>query len=133
MTDRWAGLDRITLSGLRAVGYHGVFEFEKREGQEFSVDVSIGVPSLASLANVADRDDLARTVDYGQVARLVLARITGEPVDLIETLAHLIADDVLALPRAQIVDVTVHKPMAPLTDADGNRLTFSDVTVTVTR
>lgn len=130
MSDRWAGMDRITLTGLRGVGYHGVFDFEKRDGQEFTVDVAIGI---ASLADVAEFDDLTRTVDYGRVAQLVMARITGDSVDLIETLAHLIADDVLALPNAQIVDVTVHKPMAPITDPDGNRLTFSDVSVTVTR
>lgn len=130
MTDRWAGLDRITLTGLRAVGYHGVFDFERRDGQEFVVDVVIGVRCLA---DAAVGDDLANTVDYGQVAGLVMARVTGEPVDLIETLAHLIADDVMALPNTQAVDVTVHKPMAPITGSDGNRLAFSDVSVTVTR
>jgi len=115
--------DRITLTGLRAVGHHGVFEFERREGQEFVVDVVLHV----DLARASESDDLSDTVDYGGVAEMVRARITGEPRDLIESVASDIAGDVLADPRVLRVEVTVHKPSAPIA------MEFADVSVTVVR
>lgn len=116
-------LDVITLTGVRAYGYHGVFEHEKREGQEFSADVALHVDTRAAAAS----DDVAHTVDYGAVAEAVTAVITGEPLDLIETLCQRIADAVLAFDLVRAVQVTVHKPHAPIT------VPFADVTVTIRR
>nr|WP_231116565.1 2-amino-4-hydroxy-6-hydroxymethyldihydropteridine diphosphokinase [Motilibacter rhizosphaerae] len=116
--------DRIELRGVRATGYHGVFEFERRDGQEFVVDVVLGL----DLAPAAATDALDRTVDYGGLALQVLARIEGEPSDLIETLAGRIADDVLAsAPIVADVEVVVHKPTAPIPTP------FGDVAVVVRR
>lgn len=115
--------DRIALSGLRAVGYHGVFDHERRDGQEFTVDVVLDVDMTAAAAS----DDLSDTVDYGTIAVAVHELVTGEPVNLIETLASRIADVCLIDSRVERVTVTVHKPSAPITVA------FSDVTVTVVR
>jgi dihydroneopterin aldolase len=116
-------LDRIAVRGLTATGHHGVFEFEKREGQTFVVDVVLGVDTRAAAAT----DDLARTVDYSAVAADVVALIEGEPVDLIEKLAQQVADACLARDGVEAVEVTVHKPEAPVGVA------FGDVTVTITR
>ncbi|MCD7101485.1 dihydroneopterin aldolase [Pseudoclavibacter sp. 13-3] len=115
--------DLIRLSGVRARGRHGVFPAERRDGQWFTVDAVLEVST-----RVAGRSDrLEDTVDYGVAAELINARITGEPVDLIERLAELIAGDLLTLSGVQAVEVTVHKPQAPITVA------FSDVTLTVRR
>ena len=56
--------DRITLTGVRVRAHHGVFDFERAEGQEFVIDVSVAV-DLAAAASV---DDLGRTVHYGALA-----------------------------------------------------------------
>lgn len=116
-------LDRITLTGLAATGYHGVFDHEKRDGQEFIVDLVID----ADLSVAAQSDDLADTIDYGQLAQLAHDRISGPAFDLIEKVAALIAEDIVALPKVAQVQVTVHKPAAPIP------LTFADVAVSVTR
>ncbi|GDY30773.1 dihydroneopterin aldolase [Gandjariella thermophila] len=115
--------DRITLTGLRVRGYHGVFEHERRDGQDFVVDVVVWL----DLAGAAASDDLADTLHYGELAERVAAIVGGEPCDLIETVAGRIADDVLADQRVQAAEVTVHKPAAPIP------LTFADVAVTVRR
>lgn len=115
--------DRIELVGLRGKGFHGVFDFERRDGQEFVVDVVLHVDASAAAAS----DDLARTVNYGDLAESVHAVVTGEPVDLIETLAARIADLALTQDGVGAVDVAVHKPSAPVTAA------FSDVLVRVHR
>jgi len=116
-------LDRIAVRGVTATGHHGVFDFEKREGQTFVVDVVLGVDTREAAAT----DDLARTVNYAEVAADVVALIVGEPVDLIETLAQQVADACLARDGVEAVEVTVHKPEAPVGVA------FGDVTVTITR
>ncbi|MGL5819963.1 MAG: 2-amino-4-hydroxy-6-hydroxymethyldihydropteridine diphosphokinase [Phycicoccus sp.] len=116
-------LDRVRVTGIRGRGCHGVFEFERREGQEFVVDVDLAVDLAAAGAS----DDLGETVDYGAVASSVLARVEGEPHDLVERLAEVIAADALVHPAVDEVTVTVHKPQAPVP------VPFGDVAVSVVR
>ncbi|MEJ6554889.1 dihydroneopterin aldolase [Microbacterium esteraromaticum] len=116
-------VDEITLTGLTVFGYHGVFDFERRQGQEFTIDLTLQVP----LATAAASDDVADTVHYGELADRVAAIVAGEPVNLIETLAQRIADAVLDDERVAAVTVTVHKPHAPIEQ------TFADVSVTIRR
>ncbi len=118
-----ASRDRIRLSGVRGRGFPGVFEHERREGQEFVVDVELAV----DLGPAGASDDLADTVNYGEIGAAALARIEGEPHDLIERLAELVALDALAHPAVDEVVVTVHKPQAPV------GVPFGDVEVSVTR
>ena len=102
--------DTITITGLRLRGYHGVFEHEKRDGQEFIIDLSIEL----DLSPAGSSDDLQNTLDYSVIVDEVAQRVTGESVDLIETLAHDIAQLVLNHPQPTAVTVTVHKPQAPV-------------------
>lgn len=115
--------DRITLTGITAVGHHGVFEHERRDGQPFTVDVVLHLDLRAA----ADSDNLANTADYADVADRVLGVITGAPYNLIETVAERIARSILGSCDAAAVEVTVHKPQAPLAVA------FADVAVTIFR
>jgi dihydroneopterin aldolase len=125
MTDIFSrDLDRITLRGVRARGFHGVFDSERAEGQEFVVDVDLGVVSIAKAATT---DELAHTVDYGAVAQEIVSAVEGPPMNLIEKLAVLIAERCLVFPHVRAVRVTVHKPQAPIP------VPFDDVAVTVTR
>lgn len=115
--------DRITLTGLRATGHHGVFEHERIDGQVFVIDVTVHL----SFRDAAQTDDLDDTVHYGVLAENVVAAVETDPVDLIETVAERVADVALAFPRVDRVDVTVHKPEAPIT------VPFADVAVSITR
>lgn len=115
--------DRISLRGVRAFGHHGVLAEEKRDGQEFVVDVVLHL----DLAPAGTSDDLARTVNYAEVGADVVARIEGPSLDLIESLAEQVAGDALARPGVHTVEVTVHKPSAPV------GVPFADVTVSVER
>jgi len=116
-------LDCVALRGLRGFGRHGVLPQERRDGQSFLVDVSLGLDTSKAAAS----DDLTDTVDYGALATRVVAVVEGEPVSLIETLAGRIADVCLAEPRVEQVEVTVHKPFAPVA------VPLDDVTVTIRR
>ena len=115
--------DTITLSGLRVYGHHGVFEAERRDGQDFVVDVELELDTAPAAAS----DDVADTVHYGELAQALAAVVGGEPVDLLERLAQRLADVCLADPRVSAATVTVHKPHAPIP------LAFDDVAVTIRR
>jgi len=115
--------DRIALRGLLVRGHHGVFESERSEGQDFVVDVTLDVDTSAA----ARSDDLADTTDYGALALTIAGIVSGEPVNLLETLADRVATACLADPRVTSVEVSVHKPAAPIP------LTFDDVVVTIVR
>lgn len=116
-------LDQIRLVGIAAIGHHGVFEHERREGQRFVADVVVHLDTRRAAAG----DDLAHTLHYGILAEQVAAVLAGDPADLVETVAERIAATVLAFPQAVAVDVSVHKPQAPIT------VPFSDVVVTIHR
>ncbi|MBN9176670.1 MAG: dihydroneopterin aldolase [Microbacterium sp.] len=116
-------LDEITLTGVRAFGYHGVYPDERREGQEFVVDATM----YLSTARAAASDDVADTIHYGEVAERIVALVAGEPVNLLETLAARLADDLLARDAVRRVTITVHKPQAPIA------VPFGDVAVTIRR
>lgn len=117
------GLDRIDLVGISAHGHHGVFEHERRDGQTFVLDVSLGL----DLTPAAREHDLTKTVHYGVLAQQVHDAIVGDPVDLIETLAMRVVDLCLAEESVQWASVTVHKPEAPI------EVAFHDVAVTIER
>jgi dihydroneopterin aldolase len=115
--------DRITLTGLRVRGHHGVYDHEKRDGQDFLVDITVWI----DLDGAAAEDDLAQTLDYGEVAQRAAAVVAGRSRDLVETVAAEIADGIMADERAHAAEVTIHKPSAPIP------LTFADVAVTIRR
>lgn len=119
-----APMDEIALTGMRFYGYHGCLPEERQQGQTFLVDLSMRL----SLAAAGQTDDLRQSVDYAQVFALVRGVVEGEPVQLIETVAERIAQTVLgAFPQLFSVEVTVHKPDAPI---PGN---FQDVAVHIVR
>jgi len=115
--------DRIVLHGLQAHGYHGVHDHERRNGQLFVVDATLAVDTRAA----ARSDDLADTVDYSSLARELCEVVEGEPVSLLETLAGRLVAVCLADPRVDAVDITVHKPQAPV------GVPVDDITVTIHR
>ena len=117
------GPDRLAVLGIEAIGHHGVFDFEKRDGQVFKVDLTLGLDTRPA----ARSDDLQDTVDYGSLVAAVKQAIEHDPVDLIETLAERIADVCLTDNRVEWAEVTVHKPDAPI------EATFSDVALTIHR
>ncbi len=120
---RWVLMtDTIRIEGVSALGCHGVLAEERTYDQPFVVDIELEVDT----ALPATTDDVAHTISYADVAQDAVAVITGESVNLIETLANRIAAKVLERGPLSVA-VTIHKPEAPV------GLPFSDVFVTVRR
>jgi dihydroneopterin aldolase len=118
---------KIKLTGLRVFGYHGVFDFERQNGQDFYIDCSVWIDGTKAALN----DDLAKTVNYADLAKALVENAKSEPVDLLETLAQRLLDMVMnlgggdATGMIQKAKVTVHKPNAPIV------YDFEDVSVSV--
>ena len=116
--------DLISIKGIHGFGYHGVFDHEAKNGQDFYVDLEITL----DLLKASTSDDLKDTVDYGALTELVVEEITGTRVQLIEKLAGRIADRIKASHQMiQRVSVTVHKPKAPVSAE------VADIAVTISR
>ena len=109
----------IALKGLGAMANHGVYDFERARDQRFSADIVMWVETAGAT------DDIAATVSYADIADEAMAVLTGNAVDLIETLAETIATRVMSHEGVVGTEVTVHKPDAPIDHP------FADVSVTV--
>lgn len=115
--------DRIELRGLKVRGNHGVFDYERADGQDFYIDVVLWLDLRAA----GESDDLADTVDYGALAQQVAGIVGGEPRNLIEKVGAEVAESIMTDERIDACEVTVHKPSAPIP------LTFDDVAVVTRR
>ena len=118
-----ASLDTIQLTGLRVRAHHGVYDFERENGQDFVIDVTVWL----DLARAAASDDVSTTIHYGELAESIARAVAADPVDLIETVAERVATLVLSYPAAERTRVTVHKPDAPIS------VPFADVAVSIER
>jgi dihydroneopterin aldolase len=116
-------MDEIRIEGIKGFGYHGLFPEEKKNGQEFIVDVTLHT----DLSSAGARDDISATIDYGAVAARVKALIETDSYDLIERLATVIAERLKLEFSIPEVTITVHKPNAPVD------LEFKDISVTIRR
>lgn len=104
-------MDKIILKGLRVQANHGVYPSEKEQGQPFELDLTL----YADLHEARHDDDLAKTINYADVAALVQAVMQEQSCDLIEHAAQRVAKRLLdAFPILLSVDVTLKKPQAPI-------------------
>jgi dihydroneopterin aldolase len=117
---------KIKIKGLRVYAHHGVFDFERQNGQDFYIDVTIWVSGKARVT-----DDLNHTVHYGDLAKALVEAAKNQPVDLLETLAQRLLDLTLNFGGGSLsglikkAKITVHKPNAPIP------YDFEDVSVTL--
>lgn len=102
--------DRIEIMGLRAVGVCGVLPHEREQPQPFEIDLTL----YTDLADAGRSDDLADTVDYGDMAQVVEAIVSDGRFQLIEALAEAIATAALGHDRVEAVTVSVRKLRPPV-------------------
>lgn len=104
-------------------GYHGAGPEERALGQRFVVDLEAG----ADLAPAGRSDDMAETVDYGELYRVVREVLEGAPLRLLEAVAEQIAAGTFAFERVQWVRVRIYKPGVAIA---GSILTAAAVEIT---
>ena len=116
--------DRIFIKGLALHAYHGVMPYEGKVGQTFTSDLALDI----DLSAAARTDKVADTVSYDKVVGCVATAFVAQKFRLIEAAAGKVADAVLAaFPAVRKVEVTIHKPHAPIAAI------FEDVGVVLAR
>lgn len=115
--------DSIRITGLELFGHHGVFDFEKHDGQRFVVDLTVWIAT----DRASHSYELNQTLDYSELVNKVAEVVQGEPLDLIETLASRVLDVVWGFDQAMSAEVTIHKPDAPV------EFPVADISVTMKR
>lgn len=101
----------IRISGLTLYTHHGVGEAEREIGQRMHFDLKLVPASCGATTS----DDVAETIDYGEVVDLVAAIATGESFRTLERLATVVAEAVLSrFPLVASVTVRATKPVPPI-------------------
>lgn len=114
-------MSAIDIKGVKVSACHGVLESEKSEPQPFIFDVAID----CDITKAALTDDVLDTVNYAEVCTIVTDYCKKNSFNLIERLAHGAAVEIVkAFSVIKAVEVTVHKPHAPIPHP------FGDVSVT---
>lgn len=115
----------IRLSGLVLYTHHGVGEAERETGQRMIFDLELVPESCGATGS----DEVAETIDYGEVAGLVAEIATGERRRTLERLVTVIGESVLDRFPAAAVTVRATKPVPPVPfTVDG-----ASVEITLTR
>ena len=102
---------QIFIEALDLYAYHGHFAEEGRLGQRFSMDLVLDCDLRASSVS----DDIADTVDYGEVVALVTRTFSARRFKLLEAAARALAVAILGeYPAVTRVSVTLRKPAPPI-------------------
>ena len=116
-------MDQIIVEDITCFAYHGVLPEENKLGQQFKVSLELNLD-----LSEHTEDNLAQVPDYRQAVEIVNKYMSGKPYRLLETLACMIAEELLeTLPSIQKAVVKVCKPNPPLAGVEGG------VTVKVSR
>jgi dihydroneopterin aldolase len=103
--------DTIFITGVVIHARHGVMEHETEVGQRFVIDLELSV----DLSESSHTDRLADTVSYSNVVATATAAFKNTNYKLLERAAGAVADAILSsFQRISAVEVTVHKPHAPI-------------------
>lgn len=104
-------MDKLVLKGLKFRGYHGYFDEERMQGNDFEVDVSFTI----SLLEAAKTDDLSKTIDYAKAREIIASVMEGESKKLIETLTYLIGEKLFfEFSTVVSIEVNVRKLNPPM-------------------
>ncbi len=107
--------DAIYLHNIRAYGYTGLLSAERDLGQWFAVDARL----VLSLAKAGQSDDIEDTLDYRGVIEQIRTTIATERFFLLERLAEVLTQRILAFPPVQAVTLRVRKVAPPIPDFTG--------------
>lgn len=104
-------METLTLKSLRFKGYHGYYEEEREQGNDFEIDIMFS----ADLRRAGTTDQLDHTIDYQEILAIVKEVMHGKSLHLIETLTKKIGDQLFKqFPRVESLKVSVRKLDPPL-------------------
>lgn len=119
-------MEKIIIRGLKIKAYHGVNPEEKRDGQNFILDITAELDAKKARLS----DNIEHTVSYAKIIKTAIAVFTAESYDLIEVAAHKVGMAIMKeYQKLESVTVLLKKPEAPI-KADFEYVAFEE---TITR
>jgi len=113
---------KIGLKGMKFYAFHGYYDFERRIGNEFIVDVMVVMDIETS-----PEEKIANTYNYEEI-HLITKKFMSRRYQLLETLAHDIGEEVkFSNSNIQSVTVSVQKLNPPV----GGKVAAAFVEITV--
>ncbi len=104
-------MEKIIIKGLKIKAFHGVHSEEKRDGQNFILDITAELD--VKKAQLSDNVD--HTVSYSDIIKTVTAVFTEKSYNLIETAANKVGMEIMrTYPKLRSVTVLLKKPEAPI-------------------
>ena len=104
----------IQVEGINVYGTHGVYEQEKKKGQEFRIDLQIELrENILNFENYKS-ESFDNSVNYENLVNEVINVSDNNSFDLIETFAYEILNSLKKYENISKATVTIHKPNSPL-------------------
>ena len=104
----------IQVEGINVYGTHGVYEQEKKKGQEFRIDLQIELrENILNFENYKS-ESFDNSVNYENLVNEVINVSDNNSFDLIETFAYEILNSLRKYNNISKATVTIHKPNSPL-------------------
>ncbi len=117
-------MGEIRIKGLSIFAYHGVYDKEKEQGQNFIVNAVLHT----NMEKAGKSDEISDAVDYGAVCKAIDLYVRENHFNLLEALAEHLAEELLfAFPEIEKAELEIGKPDAPIP------LRFDMVSVKITR
>ena len=104
----------IQVEGINVYGTHGVYEQEKKKGQEFRIDLQIELrENILNFENYKS-ESFDNSVNYENLVNEVINVSDNNSFDLIDTFAYEILNSLRKYNNISKATVTIHKPNSPL-------------------
>ena len=104
----------IQVEGINVYATHGVYEQEKKKGQEFRIDLQIELrENILNFENYKS-ESFNNSVNYENLVNEVINVSDNNSFDLIETFAYEILNSLKKYNNISKATVTIHKPNSPL-------------------
>ena len=100
---------KIILDKIKIFGFHGVYEEEKNNGQNFEIDIILTVEVSTFL-----KDDIKSVINYSDIFEEVKNIFNTKKFNLIEVLAYNIANSINQKFDIKTTKVLISKPNAPM-------------------
>ena len=104
-------MNQIIIKNLKIFAYHGVHDFEKKDGQDFFIDAILDLTEMPGFVT----DEIGQVVSYSAVVRAIKKVMTEKSYNLIEKAAMEIISEIFSsFSEVRAVEITVKKPQAPI-------------------
>ena len=100
---------KIKINKIKLFGYHGLYEIEKKKGQEFMISAEIGLMNKNNY-----RDDIENTVDYTNIIDKIKNVFNANRYSLIETLSIDISNKIMEDQAIKSVIISIKKTSPPI-------------------